>query len=258
MKSIIQGKDVWDAKFYDQRHSFVSTYGNSLIEILEPKAGECILDLGCGTGDLTKNLFELGVKIIGVDKSENMIAQAIEKYPEIDFEIQDVTTLDYEDTFDAVFSNATLHWVHPPKKALECIYASLKTGGRFVAEFGGKGNVQLITNEIINEINHAGYEFDLSKFPWYYPSIGEYTTLMENVGFRVTFANHYDRPTPLEGLEGLRNWISMFGMQLFEGICKEQTDNIISRVESTLKEKMFDGEHWIADYKRIRVVGIKE
>ncbi len=258
MTNYEQVKDHWNANLYDQSHSFVSKYGNSLIELLEPKEGESILDLGCGTGDLSRKLFELGVNVIGVDKSENMIVQARNKFPEIEFDVQDATTLEYQNMFDAVFSNATLHWVNPPKKALECIYISLKTGGRFVAEFGGKGNVQIITSEIIKEIKNEGFQFHLDNYPWYYPSIGEYTSLMESVGFRVTFANHYDRPTPLEGEEGLRKWISMFGNQLFEGINEEQKGKIISRVEASLKPRLFDGEKWLADYKRIRVIGRKE
>ncbi len=258
VEKIEQMKDQWNANLYDGNHSFVSKYGNQLLELLKPKAGEIILDLGCGTGDLAKKLLDCGVKVIGIDKSENMIGQAKSKYPEIAFEIQDATSLRYEDAFDAVFSNATLHWVQPPKKALECIYASLKVTGRFVAEFGGKGNVQTITNEIIKQINNAGHKFDVKNNPWYYPSIGVYASLMESVGFRVLFAKHYDRPTPLEGEDGLRNWIKMFGNQLFEGISQEQVENIICEVERSLKPKLFDGKKWLADYKRICVVGLKE
>ncbi len=251
-------KNYWNPYLYDQSHSFVSEYGKSLIEFLNPKEGERILDLGCGTGDLTMKLAELGATVIGIDQSENMILQAQNKYPDIKFDIQDATDLQFEDMFDGVFSNATLHWVKPPKKALECIYTGLKTGGRFVAEFGGKGNVQTITSEIIKEIKKENIEFSYSNFPWYYPSIGDYTTLMESVGFRVTFAQHYDRPTPLDGEEGLKNWIRMFGNQLFEGINERQKEEIISRVEASLKPVLFDGEKWLADYKRIRVIGIKE
>ena len=117
--------------------------------------------------------------------------------------VQDATDLDYHNEFDAVFSNATLHWVKPPIQALHCIFKSLKQGGRFVAEFGGKGNVQTITDEIIKQIKEAGFEFKKEQFPWFYPSIAEYSSLMEETGFRVTFAQHFDRPTPFGG----RYWI---------------------------------------------------
>lgn len=170
-----------------------------MIDLLAPHKGEKILDLGCGTGDLAKELFDFGVNVVGVDKSENMIRNAKSKYPDIYFEVNDAIKLDYNDEFDAVFSNATLHWVKLPKQALQHIFKGLKHGGRFVAEFGGKGNVEKITSEIINKRKKLGYEFEMEHFPWYYPSIGEYTSLMEKVGFRVIFAQHFDRPTPLDG-----------------------------------------------------------
>ena len=101
---------------------------------------------------MAKKLDDLGVNVVGVDNSKNMIMEARKKYPHITFVVQDVTELEYNDEFDAVFSNATLHWVKQPKQALKWIYQSLKQGGRFVAEFGGKGNVQTITDEIIHQM----------------------------------------------------------------------------------------------------------
>lgn len=250
-------RDNWNPNLYDQKHSFVSKYGNHLIELLAPKQNEKILDLGCGTGDLAKKLFDLGVNVVGVDKSLNMIHQAKEKYPEITFIENDATNLEFVNEFDAVFSNATMHWVNPPKKALQSIHQSLKKDGRFVAEFGGKGNVQKITDEIIQQMNEVGIQFQQENFPWYYPSIGEYSTLMEEVGFRVTFAEHFDRPTPLEGENGLKNWIEMFGNILLNGISEDKKEIIIRKVENRLKPTLFKDETWIADYKRIRIIGIK-
>ncbi|MBU9719878.1 MULTISPECIES: class I SAM-dependent methyltransferase [Bacillaceae] len=252
------GKDNWDANLYDDQHAFVSNFGESLVTLLAPKQGESILDLGCGTGDLANTLYESGVDIIGVDKSENMVKQANRKYPHIQFKIQDATALDYDCEFDAVFSNAALHWVTSPKEALQGIYNSLKVDGRFVAEFGGKGNVQTITDEIIKQIKAYGLEFKQEQFPWFYPSIAEYAKLMEEVGFRVTFAQHYDRPTILAGDNGLKNWIDLFCNQLFVGIPENTTNQIVSNVEENLKETLYSEGDWIADYKRIRVVGVKQ
>ncbi|MEH7014275.1 methyltransferase domain-containing protein [Neobacillus niacini] len=251
-------KDNWNANLYDQNHSFVSRYGNNLIELLTLQEGEKILDLGCGTGDLAKKLSDNGGYVVGVDKSQNMITQALMKYPNIIFVVRNVIDLGYNAEFDAVFSNATLHWIKQPKLALTSIYQSLKPSGRFVAEFGGKGNVQIITNEIINQIKQSGIAYKEEQFPWYYPSIGEYTSLMEEVGFRVTFAEHFDRPTPLDGENGLRNWIKMFGSKLFEGIDETRIGNIVTNVEEKLKEILYKDGKWIADYKRIRLIGIKE
>lgn len=250
-------KDNWNANLYDQNHSFVSKYGNNLIDLLALKEGEKILDLGCGTGDLAKKMYDIGGNVVGIDNSQNMINQALVKYPEIKFVLRDVTDLGFNSEFDAVFSNATLHWVKQPKLGLQSIYRSLKSSGRFVAEFGGKGNVQIITNEIINQINQSGIEFNMEQIPWYYPSIGEYTSLMEDAGFRVTFAEHFDRTTPLDGEHGLRNWIKMFGNTFFEGIDEERTESIITKVENNLKGILYINGKWIADYKRIRVMGLK-
>ncbi|WP_026576744.1 class I SAM-dependent methyltransferase [Bacillus sp. UNC438CL73TsuS30] len=257
MESFQTKENNWDANLYDSKHSFVSKYGNSLVELLNPQQGEKILDLGCGTGDLANKLYEFGVEIVGVDKSQNMVEQATRKYAQIQFRVQDATNLDYNNEFDAVFSNATLHWVQPAIQALHGIYKSLKQGGRFVAEFGGKGNVQAITDEIILQIKEAGFEFNKEQFPWFYPSIAEYSTLMEEAGFRVTFAQHFDRPTPLDGVNGLKNWIEMFGNHLFDGIPDHSRDEIVTNVENNLKGVLYKDGNWIADYKRIRVIGVK-
>ncbi|PKG24829.1 class I SAM-dependent methyltransferase [Niallia nealsonii] len=260
MKNTVSKADQWNADLYDSNHSFVSQYGNSLLELLNPKPNEKILDLGCGTGDLAEQLFQKEANVIGIDKSPNMVAQAAKKYPHLNFSVQNATSLKFSNEFDAVFSNATLHWVKPPNIALTRIYESLKKGGRFVAEFGGKGNVQQITDGIINELKMEGFSFQEEQFPWYYPSIAEYTALMENTGFRVVLAQHYDRPTPLNGIDGLKNWINMFGDSFFINIKDDVKDRLITNVVNYLKESLFDEKtnNWIADYKRIRVIGIKE
>ena len=248
----------WNANLYDEKHSFVSKYGTDLIALLAAEKGEKILDIGCGTGDLANQLSENGVDVIGIDKSENMIIQASTKYPQIHFQVADVLEIEYEHEFDAIFSNATLHWVKKPEQALNAMYKSLKTGGRFVAELGGKGNVKLITDEIINQLTLFGVEYNQGDFPWYFPSIGEYATLMEKTGFRVTFAHHFDRPTPLQGKDGLRNWIDMFAGNILKDLHKDSREEIITNTENSLQERLYKNDTWVADYKRIRVVGIKE
>lgn len=250
--------DSWNANLYDSKHSFVSMYGESLIELLAPQRGEKILDLGCGTGDLAKKLSAFGAEITGVDKSVKMIEQARSKYPTIEFHVQDATELAFKPEFDAVFSNAALHWIKQPKPALTCIYNSLKKGGRFVAEFGGKGNVQAISDELIHQIEAEGFTFDIEKFPWFFPSIAEYSSLMEQAGLRVTFAQHFDRPTPLEGKSAIKNWIDMFCSGMLAGVPESKKAGLIAKVETNLKEVLFKDGSWIGDYKRIRVIGYKE
>lgn len=251
-------KDSWNAALYDTKHSFVSKLGEHLLDLLEPKKGERILDLGCGTGDLAWKLYELGADVVGIDKSENMINQAKTKYPGLTFEVKDVLNLGYRNEFEAVFSNAVLHWIKPPKQALINIYQALKENGRFVAEFGGKGNVQTITDAIRNEFNQLGMNEKANQFPWYFPSIGEYSSLMEEAGFRVVFAQHFDRPTPLHGENGLKNWIKMFAGSLFNDVADDTKNFIITNIEDKLKNTLFQNGKWLADYKRIRVIGMKE
>ncbi|MEH7095307.1 methyltransferase domain-containing protein [Neobacillus vireti] len=250
--------DAWNANLYDSKHSFVSMYGESLIELLAPQKGEKVLDLGCGTGDLAKKLADFGAEITGVDKSAKMIEQARSKYPTIEFLVQDATELAFQHEFDAVFSNAALHWIKQPKPALTCIYNSLKKGGRFVAEFGGKGNVQAISDELVHQIEAEGFTFDIERFPWYFPSIAEYSSFMEQAEFRVTFAHHFDRPTPLEGKSAIKNWIDMFCSGMLAGIPERKKAGITAKVANNLKEVLYKDGSWIGDYKRIRVIGYKE
>ncbi|MDL4841110.1 class I SAM-dependent methyltransferase [Aquibacillus rhizosphaerae] len=250
--------DSWNAHLYDEKHEFVSRFGKDLIDLLAPMKGERILDIGCGTGDLAYELDNLQIDIVGVDKSANMINQAIAKYPHITFQVDDVTDLKYQNEFDAVFSNATLHWVKSPGRALNCIYNSLDSGGRFVAELGGKGNVKLITDEIIKQLDILGTDYNPGNFPWYFPSIAEYSTLMEEAGFRVVFAQHFDRPTPLEGKNGLKTWIEMFAGSMFGEQADDTKELVVTKVENNLKEFLYKDGSWFADYKRVRVVGIKD
>lgn len=251
-------KDLWDATLYDEKHRFVSSYGQDLIELLNPKQGENILDLGCGTGDLANDLHGLDVQVLGIDFSSNMIEQAKNKYPQVSFQVMDANALPFENEFDAVFSNATLHWIKTPQTVLESVYRSLKSGGRFVAEFGGKGNVQQITDELIQQIRKAGIDFSDENFPWYFPTVGQYTTLMESVGFQVGLAQHFARPTKLDGERGLRNWIEMFSPSFFEQIEKETKEKIIQNTVQNLKETLCQNHVWYADYKRIRVFAFKK
>ncbi|KAB8129358.1 methyltransferase domain-containing protein [Gracilibacillus oryzae] len=248
-------KDSWNADLYDQQHKFVSNFGSNVIELLAPKKGESILDIGCGTGDLANQLKIAGVNITGIDQSQNMIDQACMKYPEIDFKVVDILKMNFAEEFDAVFSNAVLHWIKQPKAALANIYHALKPGGRFVAEFGGNGNVQLITDQLKEQFSITESS---ERFPWYFPSIGEYSRLMESTGFRVVFAQHFDRPTPLEGEDGLRKWIEMFASHLFEQTSKQEQEQILTNIERNLKRQMYKNGKWSADYKRIRVIGWKE
>jgi len=254
----MERRNHWDAHLYDQHHSFVSEYGQDLVKLLNPTSGERILDVGCGTGDLMNSLVHLGVSVLGVDLSEAMIVKAKEKYPELNFAVRDVLELGFQEEFDAVFSNATLHWVKEPMVALEKMFDSLKAGGRFVAEFGGAGNVELILSEFRNQCKQEGYPVTSESLPWYFPSIGQYTSLMEDVGFKVTYAIHFSRPTALDGEEGLRNWLRMFMPDFLHLLPDDVEMRVLANVENSLRSILYKDQQWEADYKRIRVMAIKE
>ena len=250
--------DQWNSTLYDNHHQFVSQYGQGVVELLQAKPHERILDVGCGTGDLAATLTAQGAQIVGIDLSQNMIEAAQQKYPHIDFHVGDATKLHYSNEFDAIFSNATLHWITTPQLAIDCLYRALKSGGRFVAEFGGIGNVAHITTALIDEMKKAGVAYDEAQFPWYFPSIGAYTALLEAAGFHVSFAQHFDRPTKLDGEDGLRNWFTMFSASFFENVDAAQKERIYAAAIERLRPLLVHDNIWYADYKRIRIIAEKK
>jgi len=247
----------WNAGLYDDKHSFVWKMAAGLLELLEAKPGERILDLGCGTGHLTAQIAATGAKVVGIDRSPEMIQQAHEKYPALCFEVMDARELAFPVRFDAVFSNAMLHWIKEPELVITGIAKALRPGGRFVAEFGGKGNV----GELLSAIRRAWQSFGLpgpAPNPWYYPSIAEYSGLLEQHGMEVAYASLFDRPTPLEdGERGLRNWLEMFGATILEEFSPELRQQVPAALEQEARPALLRDGHWVMDYRRLRVMARK-
>lgn len=248
----------WDAQLYDHQHGFVSKYGEDLIGLLKPAPGEAILDIGCGTGDLANLIAASGAEVTGLDHSAEMVAAAREKYPGTRFDIGSASDFNFDMPFDAVFSNATLHWVLAYKGAVKCIYNALKPNGRFVAEFGGRGNVSNIIRALQTALRKRGYTVAADTLVWYFPSLSEYCFLLEQNGFRVVYATHFDRETLLQTADGIRNWIQMFGKSFLEGIDSDEVDAILSDVEENIRLANYKNGNWYADYVRLRLVAIKE
>jgi trans-aconitate methyltransferase len=243
----------WNAGLYDDKHSFVWKMAAGLVDLLEAHAGQRILDLGCGTGHLAGKIAETGAIVVGVDRSPDMIRQAREAHPNLQFEVMDAREIAFIEPFDAVFSNATLHWIKEPEKVVARIAKVLKPGGRFVAEFGGKGNVE----ELMAATERAWRKLDMGDAPkpWYYPSIAEYARLLEKQGLEVTYATLFDRPTPLEdGARGLHNWLQMFGGVFLDPLSAEQREQVVAAVEREARPALFHDDHWVMDYRRLRVV----
>jgi len=249
----------WNAELYDSKCDFVFQYGESVLELLDVKPGERILDLGCGTAHLTNKVKDHGAEVIGIDASEDMVAKAKESFRSIDFRVADAADFHFDEPFDAVFSNAVLHWVHKADEAIKCVYDSLKPGGRFVAEMGGKGNnarVMKALRQMLGKYGHA----DLAKRKmWYFPSLGDYTTRLENAGFRVTFAVHFDRATLLkDGRDGVAKWLEMFGSTFFEGIEQAEREQILAEITDIVEPYYNKNGDWYIDYVRLRFVAVKE
>lgn len=250
---------TWDAALYDRRHSFVYERGADLLALLEPKSGERILDLGCGTGQLTAQIAAAGAQVHGIDASGEMIAQAQQNHPQLSFEIADATRFRAGEPFDAVFSNAVLHWVKPPEDAVRSIAAALKPGGRFVAEFGGRGNVAQIVAAASKAVSAALARDAGDVNPWYFPSNGEYATLLEQAGLEVRYAVLFDRPTPLEeGEQGMANWLRMFGAPCFAAIRPADRERVLQQAVDHARPALWNGGRWTADYRRLRIVAVKE
>ena len=250
---------TWNTALYDGKNAFVWKHGRGVVELLAPQPGERILDLGCGTGHLTNQIASAGADVIGLDKSQSMIEEARRLYPALRFEIADATDFHFDQPFDAIFSNAAIHWMKDQPAVARCIWEALKSGGRFVAEFGGKGNIHAIRTALADAVEAAGETINAEPFARYYPSIGEYATLLEAQGFRVTFATHFDRPTKLdEGEKGLRNWLVTFADNVIESLPESKREDVISEVERELKPALFREGSWFADYRRIRIVAVKQ
>ncbi|MFC7678062.1 class I SAM-dependent methyltransferase [Paenibacillus sp. GCM10028914] len=254
----MSSSQVWKPKDYDQQLSFVSSYGKGLLELLAPHQGERILDLGCGTGDLASEIAASGAIVVGMDFSEEMISTAKEKYPEITFLTGNGENFTTDTVFDAVFSNAALHWMTNAAEVASSVYRALKPGGRFIAEFGGRGNIETIV-EAIYKVLSSHYSQDVSKYnPWYFPSIGEYASLLEKSGFHVTLAQHYERPTRLnDGENGIKNWLAHMGDSFFIGLTPEEKSEAVEHISRLTEETLWNGDAFYADYKRLRIVAYK-
>ncbi|MGB7394306.1 MAG: methyltransferase domain-containing protein [Pricia sp.] len=249
---------TWKPELYNEKHSFVYSYGEQLIKLLDPKPHERILDLGCGSGQLTATISESAKEAIGIDASPEMIADARSKFPDIDFQVGDAADFHFDQKFDSIFSNATLHWVKNHTAAIKCMYKNLKPNGKTVLEFGGKGNVQTIVDQLRISLRSRGYVAQSHLDLWYFPTIGEYATELESEGFRVLSAEHYDRPTELaDSTSGIKDWLSMFAESFFKRVDSKHIEEIKNEVQEEVKPTCLVNQKWYADYKRIRIVAIR-
>jgi len=249
---------AWNPLHYDHKLGFVSEYGKDVVSLLNPRPDEKILDLGCGTGDLSFEISKSGASVVGIDFSEAMIVLARQKYAGLQFWVANGETFRTPERFDAIFSNAALHWMTHPDRVIHSVGLALKRGGRFVAELGGKGVAETVINALETALKERGVSV-AGKNPWYFPSIGEYCTLLEAGGFRTTYAVHFDRPTPMEdGDDGLNHWLNGFAGSYLQGLDPAAKLQVMDRVAQLTRPTLYHNGQWVIDYKRLRFMAVRE
>lgn len=239
----------WSAESYERNARFVSELGAVIADWLAPQAGERILDLGCGDGALTAKLAAAGAEVVGVDSSPELLQAAAERG--LDVRLMDGEKLDFDQEFDAVFSNAALHWMRDARAVLRGVKRALRPGGRFVAEFGGHGNVAALTTAMRYAALRHGGAGALAQ-PWFFPTAAEYAGLLEAEGFEVVRIGLFPRPTPLP--TGIRGWLATFNGPFFAQYGPDLRARVLDEMEQMLAPALRDGGgEWHADYVRLRV-----
>lgn len=219
-----------------------------VVELLDPKPGERILDLGCGDGALTKKLIAMGCEVVGVDASPDQIRKAREEG--LDAHVADGQKLDFDAEFDAVFTNAALHWMKNASGVAEGVRRALKPGGRFVGEFGGAGNVRTIRTAVRVAVAARGIDPDTVD-PWYFPTPEAYSSILQGAGFSVRSAQLIDRPTPLPG--DIDGWLAVFCESFLNAVPAKERPEAIGQIRTSLRPILTDPEGiWVADYVRLR------
>lgn len=245
----------WDAQLYNDKHDFVSEYGRSLVDLVPCDAGQVVLDLGCGTGDLTKALAEKSGQAVGVDGSGDMIRLARNRFPEIEFHVKDACGLAWRERFDIVFSNAVFHWIPDQRRLLEAVRGALKPGGKLICEFGAAGNIARIQDAFATALREVGHDF---ASPFYFPEADEYGGVLEESRLVPESVVVYERPTPLKGgASGLRDWVTQFFAGDMDKLSHAEREAVHGLMLGRLADALWDGGQWVADYRRIRVIAVR-
>lgn len=243
----------WDPERYARNARFVSDLGAPLIDLLEPRPGDRVLDLGCGDGALARRLADAGVEVVGVDAAPELVAAA--RGRGLDARVADGHALPFDDEFDRILSNAALHWMKRPDEVIAGMWRALRRGGRVAAEMGGDGNVESIRRSLVDGLDRLGFDGGAAN-PWYFPTAEAYRAKLERAGFEVPYIELIPRPTPLPG--DLEDWLWTFGeafiLRVPERDRRSLIDGVVEAARPALQRP--DGG-WIADYVRLRFSAVK-
>ena len=240
----------WSPTDYARNAAFVPELGKAVVELLAPKAGERILDLGCGDGVLTEALVAAGAEVVGVDASPDMVAAA--KARGLDARVLDGQALAFDGEFDAVFSNAALHWMLDPPAVARGVFRALRPGGRFVGEQGGAGNIARLRGALRDVLTERGYPVP-AEDPQWYASPEEFRAVYADAGFSGIEAWLIDRPTPLPA--GAAAWYRTFRAGFLDSarVPDGEIDAVVTQAEARAAPALRQPDgHWIADYVRLR------
>lgn len=244
----------WNPERYARNARFVADLGMPAVELLAARKGERILDLGCGDGALTLKLAAMGCEVIGVDGSAEQVAAA--RKLGLDCRVMDGETLSFQNEFDAVFSNAALHWMRNPDAVIAGVARSLRSGGRFVAEFGGHGCCAKIKLALVGALDRRGFDGE-AAIPWYFPTVEEYSSLLVKGGLTISYIALILRPTPLPG--NLTDWLETFAESFTAKLPPANRPVYIAEVQETLRPQLCDAAgKWTADYVRLRFFATKQ
>ena len=244
----------WDPERYARTAGFVPEFGVAVLGLLAPRSGERILDLGCGDGSLTERLIVAGASVQGVDASAEQVAAA--KGRGVDARVVEGQSLDFVCEFDAVFSNAALHWMRPPDRVAAGVWRALKPGGRFVGEMGGKGNIETIVGALTEGLERRGIDA-AALSPWYFPGVEDYTALLQGAGFRVLQMELFPRPTQIPG--GIEDWLWTFCEGFLKAVPDGDRPAFIAELEDALAPELADGQgRWSVDYVRLRFHAVRD
>jgi len=246
-------QQTWCAEGYDKNARFVSDLGMPVMELLNAQPGERILDLGCGDGVLTRKLQDIGCDVIGIDSSPELIRAALGL--ELNVSVQDAYEIDFNEEFDAVFSNAVLHWLKDADRVIGNVYRALRTGGRFVAECGGHKCCQTIQTALVLELQRRGYD-GWAANPWYFPTTEDYGARLAKAGFSVDYIEIIPRPTRLPG--DLSGFLETFAGSFTAVVPTSDRPTYVEDVRLRLKPLLCDAAGvWTADYTRLRFAAYK-